>query len=476
MAGLKTMVGRSNALIGILNPTLSFRGSEMRKVCFLVIVLVLQACTLAPKPYLKHATLPAHDIIATDSRLRVIAEGQQMMFSTTGQVDPKRIICTEPSPDVATTLANSLGVSLSAAGYGAGSLSMQTVEGLVQLGERTAAIQLLRDKMYQTCLAYANGAISGTTYSLIMSRLDDTIVTLSLGDGAAGAFGRKLAGIGGEAAAKADAVMTGLSGEITKIEEQAGKLAAANKRADEAEKALQAHISTQPATGKEEEYKTQTTKLEKDLATAKGERDALLELMRGTAKSASDVSGKISQLQAGGGITASPAASVLREMQADFLLTDVNRDLIFACVVELGLRGTQGNESNFQKMVDHLETMFLKDPGAITGVNYAGSLLRAQHTVLEAFCVRNLQELIKAEREIFHEYRMRRAQLNAETDIARYTGETAKSRARELELFMDSIKLCNTEFKDNAERKKACLDQLIPVKPAAPAPAAGAPK
>src|SRR5439155_26809281 len=137
-------------------------------------------------------------------------ETEQGIFSTAGIVEPKRILCTEPSPDVATTLANSLGVGLSVFGYGSGSISTQQVEGLVQLGERTAAIQLLRDKMYQTCLAYANGAVSGTTYSLIMSRLDDAIVTLSLGDGAAGAFGRKLAGIGGEAAAKAEAALIGL--------------------------------------------------------------------------------------------------------------------------------------------------------------------------------------------------------------------------------------------------------------------------
>src|SRR5713101_5408567 len=165
----------------------------MRKVSLIGIALVSQACAVAPNAYLTQGTLPHHAFVATDSRVRIIAEAEQSLFSTTGLVEPKRILCTEPSPDVATTLANSFGASISVLNYGSGSLSTQQVEGLVQLGERTAAIQLLRDKMYQTCLAYANGAISGTSYSLIMSNLDDTIVTMSLGDGAAGAFGRKLA-------------------------------------------------------------------------------------------------------------------------------------------------------------------------------------------------------------------------------------------------------------------------------------------
>jgi len=455
-------------------------GCKMRLLLIVVIAFALQACSVAPKAYLTQASLQSHDVIATDSRLRVITESGQSIFSTTGLVDPKRIICTEPSPDVATTLANSLGVSLSVLNYGSGSLSTQQVEGLIQLGERTAAIQLFRDKMYQTCLAYANGAISGTTYSLIMSRLDDAIVTLSLGDGAAGAYGRKLGGIGGEATAKADASLIGLPGEISKIEEQAGKLATANKRVDEAEKALQDHKAIQPDSGNEEEYKTKTAKLETNLSTAKGERNALLELMRSTAKSASEVSGKISQLQVGGGITASPAASVLREMQADFLLTDASRDLIFACVVELGQRGAKGVDQPFQKMIWHLEKLFMGEPDMIKkgvyAANYAGAILRDRGTALEAFCINNLEKLVDVTAKKFHEFRMHREQLYADTANARYAVETAKASSRDLELLMDSIKLCTTTFKDDADRQKACFDHVIPIKPAATPPAASSPR
>lgn len=429
-------------------------------------VLSLQGCAVPPKAHLTQVSSKAHNFLATDSRLRVVVDAEQSIFSTSGLVDPKRIICTEPSPDVATTIANSFGVGLSVLGSGSGSLSSQSVEGLVQLGERTAAIQLLRDKLYQTCLAYANGAISGTTYSLIMSRLDDSIVTLSLADNAAGAFGRKLAGIGGEASAKADATLVGLPAEISKIEEQAGKLAAANKKVDGAEKALQSHKATQPVSGKEEEYKTQNAKLEQDVATAKAERNALLELLRSTAKSTSEATGKISQLQTGGQITSRSEGNVLREMQAEFLLTDSSRELIAACVVELGLRRGAGGDADLKKMTGYLEDLFKVSPGATTGANYAGAILRGRGTALADYCTANLQGLITASSKSFGDYRTLRAELNAKVAVAQYAGQTDQASARNRESLVNAIKLCNTDFKDkeDAERKKACLDALIPVK------------
>ena len=143
----------------------------MKKLLCLIGILAVQGCAVAPKAYVASTSVGKTQLVATDSRVRVIAEKGIAAWSTSGSVDPKTIVCTEPSPDVATTLANSLGIGVSVLGRGAASISAQQVEGLVQLGERTAAIQLFRDKMYQTCLAYSNGAISGTTYSLIMNRL-----------------------------------------------------------------------------------------------------------------------------------------------------------------------------------------------------------------------------------------------------------------------------------------------------------------
>jgi len=439
---------------------------------FIVSVCALQACAMAPSAFLTQSKLPAHDFIATDSRVRMIAESKLDILSTNGIVVPKRIICTEPSPDVATTLANSFGVGISVLGYGAGSLTGQQVEGLVQLGERTAAIQLLRDKMYQTCIAYANGAISGTTYSLIMSRLDDTIVTLSLGDNAAGAFGRKLAALGGESSANAEASLTGLPKEISKIEDQAAKLSAANKKVDDAEKALQAHKASQPAAGKEEEYKAQTKKLEEDLSAAKGERNALLELVRATARTASEALGKTTAAQGGEGVAGKGDADALREMQGDFLLKDVNRDLITSCLIELGLRDPLSmvksrSTDNLQAMIDHLATLFTKGPGNphpdIADL-YASAIARGRSTALAQFCADKLSTLITDSSAMFQTYRLRRAELDTEKATARYAGERAKFSAQDRQLFIDSVKLCQSEFKTDEARRNACLDQIAPLK------------
>ena len=70
-------------------------------------------------------------------------------------------------------------------------------EGITQL-ERLAVIQLLRDKMYRACEAYANGAIDRASYVLMLARIDKTMITLLSQEMVAGAFkGRKLAPVAG---------------------------------------------------------------------------------------------------------------------------------------------------------------------------------------------------------------------------------------------------------------------------------------
>src|ERR1700730_2127976 len=94
------------------------RTMSVRSAFLLAIGVALQACAVAPSAYLTQTSMTGHDVVATDSRLRVIASSEQGIFSTNGLVEPKRILCTEPSPDVATTLANSLGASISVLSYG----------------------------------------------------------------------------------------------------------------------------------------------------------------------------------------------------------------------------------------------------------------------------------------------------------------------------------------------------------------------
>src|SRR5262249_13077043 len=47
-----------------------------------------------------------------------------------------------------------------------------------ELGQRLATVQLVRDTLYRTCEAYANGAIDETMYAIITSRFDDLMVAL----------------------------------------------------------------------------------------------------------------------------------------------------------------------------------------------------------------------------------------------------------------------------------------------------------
>jgi hypothetical protein len=123
------------------------------------------------------------------------------------RVKAQHIFCAEPSPDVAKAVQNAFGL-----GAGARALHPSGVEGqlktdltsaqvqaLAQLGERMATIQLLRDGLYRACEAYANGAFSEVTYAVLLSRYDDSMITLLFGELAAGNFGRSLVGLGGSA-------------------------------------------------------------------------------------------------------------------------------------------------------------------------------------------------------------------------------------------------------------------------------------
>ena len=134
--------------------------------------------------------------------------------SRPGRPDPERIVCSEPSPDTAETLNKSISFAAELAKKGNVALSQSSAQAVIQLAERTTAIQALRDQMHRACEAYMNGAISGTTYTMIMNRNNDTMVTLMLGENAAGAFGRSGAATGGKTSSEARAKFEGATGSF----------------------------------------------------------------------------------------------------------------------------------------------------------------------------------------------------------------------------------------------------------------------
>ena len=150
--------------------------------------------------------------VVTDAKQRLITNVAFVEKADgSGRHTPRRIICAEPSPDVAQALSTALNASLSLdklrpvpsgltgekSNSSDAALALATTASVAQLGERLAVIQLLRDKMYRACEAYANGAVNETGYVLMLARLDKTMATMLSTEMAAGAFGRSLALLGG---------------------------------------------------------------------------------------------------------------------------------------------------------------------------------------------------------------------------------------------------------------------------------------
>ena len=117
------------------------------------LVVAVSGCATEPLGILDTVEMKEDTFVATGARRRVVTNSELGPESYPGYPDPLRIVCTEPSPDVAMAVANSFGAGVSVLGQGSGTISNAQVQSMAQLVERTASIQLLRDKMYQTCLA-----------------------------------------------------------------------------------------------------------------------------------------------------------------------------------------------------------------------------------------------------------------------------------------------------------------------------------
>ena len=195
------------------------------RILTVIATVALSACQSGT--IFKSFKLTDDTFITTGARQRVITNHNPNLLSRPGTVTPGRIVCTEPSPDVAAVVASSFGVGLSIPGTGAGSASGSKSEALAQLAERTGSIQLMRERMYRACEAYSNGAITGTTYTLLMARFDWAMATVLFGEIAGGAFGRSPAAIGSKSSAEASASILSAGDAIANIEDGAEALAAA---------------------------------------------------------------------------------------------------------------------------------------------------------------------------------------------------------------------------------------------------------
>jgi len=285
--------------------------------------------------------------MATTADLRLVT-ATRPVYSEHGLVTPRQIICAEPSPDVAKAVSAALDASLSAnaavkaanspaegSGSAAAALSSSRAEALAQMTRRLATIQLLRDGLYRACEAYANGAISDTTYAVLLSRYDKAMITMLLGELAAGNFGESLATLGTTAKGTADAAQ-GSADALDKLL-AADKDLLAKQKADDDAKAAAAAAPT------DQDKQTALTNADAALKTAQDtENTAETEARKAAAASASTSSEASTAVnQAVGSIAHTAdgsAAGVLGTMQRKYI-ENINADpIIVACISALDRR------------------------------------------------------------------------------------------------------------------------------------------
>ena len=360
--------------------------------------------------------------ITTGARQRLISSHDPGVFSDLGYVDPQRIVCVEPSPDVAIAIANSFGSGISVLGYGSGSVSGSTAEGVAQLAERTVAIQALLKQGYQACLDYANGAITRTTYSQRTAKLDDLLVTLVLGEVAGGAFGRSGAAIGGKSSADVSAQVSGLGAIGASLE-------GARKRLEEAELAVagkeqelaaeRAKLGTQQTDEEKQATEAKIKSLEAELATEKAKRNVALQQLKVTTDTVSKTAAEITTVVGTGALSITPngeVAKVLNEMQARFLEKDIDHTFVSTCLTEMGASNASSDpnvpgRSQIQAVVNKAmdEIVTLGAQGVDNKNIYLATQFQRRLTPsrLLDFCENNLATFLKTSHVSRHELKLK---------------------------------------------------------------------
>ncbi|MCC7048237.1 MAG: hypothetical protein IT562_16100 [Alphaproteobacteria bacterium] len=231
-------------------------------------LLVTAGCTSRPLDILEEGSIEPNKAVIVGASSRTLIATEPAAGSEHGLVVPKKIVCAEPSPDAAMTISQALTASFTGAGQGKGitaqaaaQLGRSMAEGLVQMTERTASIQLLRDALHRACEAYANGALSDMSYSLVISQYGDLMVTLLTGELTAGAFGRQLASINGEASHAVGVFADDVANKQAKLdkaeEAQADAVVALNaakEQVAEARKPIDAAKPGKPAQADQDEF------------------------------------------------------------------------------------------------------------------------------------------------------------------------------------------------------------------------------
>ena len=254
------------------------------------------------------------------------------------------VVCAEPSPDVALAVAQSLGVgiSVSAAADKARCRAAAHRGGRRPTRRTDPGNSAVRDLMYRACEAYANGAITGTTYNLMMSKNNDAMVTLMMTGIAGGEFGRAGAAIGGSSSSKSSASVSSLLDVTQAVDQAADELKEAEKQESAAADSLQAKetiaADTDGKSGDQvEKEEAAVEDAETEVATAK---ENVKEKQEAKNDANSKARAEITKVIGAGSINANVSvgtAQVLERMQDNFLREDFADEYVSACIVEMGL-------------------------------------------------------------------------------------------------------------------------------------------
>lgn len=311
------------------------------------LLLLLAGCTSTGGTFHLTSALGDTSTLSTSADVRMVTSTPVEFLADEGRIKPKRIVCAEPSPDVVKAVqqffafGGSLGVDIptQVAAQVAVSIAKARAEAAAQLGERLATIQLLRDGLYRACEAYANGAISETAYAVLLSRYDDTMITLFMGELAAGNFGRRLATLGGttSGAATAEGELRSPLDSVKAANDAAAKKTAAEEKDKELAKAeddLRVKKEEAEKPGGDQAQKQKAVKdAEKKVDEKKNE--ALMAHKTATQAAATAVA------TAAGAIHRVPdekIAQVLHQIQRKYI-ENINADaLVVACLVVMSRR------------------------------------------------------------------------------------------------------------------------------------------
>ena len=362
-------------------------------LAFLVLAILwtTSACSVF-RPKHKTVEMDEDEWIVTDATQRVVFNSQVGNRSAIlGRVDPDRIVCAEPSPDVANAISNAIQGALQAeikGNSGQAQFSSSTTEAVAQLGERLATIQLLRDELADLCRSYANGSISATSYTIRLSRLDSKMVTLLMGEMTAGAFGRRLATISGDAGASSRR-----NASDEEIQKARNDLAEARENVSEKKSALDAIPN-------DDANKDARAKAEQNYKEALTDFQAKSELLIAALRlSAATFASSEAGTNAGviGGSSESDRREVARnlvELQRAYLDDGDLGTLLAACISTLDVLFIPGEKSGAVKSFDDRQTQLIAELKAERN-RYEERALEAQTSAKKIRVeVRNLTEEI----------------------------------------------------------------------------------